>query len=416
MRIIKNNKAVGIICEYNPIHNGHIYQINTVRGMGAETIVCLMSGNFTQRGDFALADKYKRAESAIESGADLVLELPFPFCCSSADYFARSGVYILDALSVGNICFGSERADLDQLYKLAEIANSKKFEQEYKSKNKGAVGMASSYFETLEQFSEQTGQKLLSNDILGLSYIKAIVKGNCDIEPIIIKRLGSAYDSELLPDQNGAFASATALRKVILKEGTNALSNLVSDGYISQTVADIYKNTEGGFSDVRNIERAILLYFRMNREKLPWSGTAKLFGGLVERICKAAVSAKTFEELTAMSATKKYTDATIKRAIIYSLCGVCATDLQNPPGYVNLLATNNKGRKYLSDIRGKSGVPVITKKADSAKIKGAYANRQRELSVLCDCLYTLSFKSATEGDLYIKKQPFVKKQQIIGFT
>ena len=403
------DKNVGIICEYNPIHSGHIYQIKTLRDSGAKTIICLMSGNFTQRGEFALADKYVRAESALMCGADLVLELPFPYCCASADYFARAGVYILEALSADTLCFGSERAELCDLYSMAEIVDSEKFKRDYQNNVKGSVGMAKAYFDTLEKTLKNGSGQLLSNDILALAYVKAIIKGQCDIEPYIIHRQGSEYNCENLPNNNGEYASATALRKIIVSEGVLALRD---KDYMTGEVMELYgrvENGEYGYADIKNIERAILLFFRQNGESLTKSGVQNLYGGLIGRICKGAQWAKTYDELVCSVSTKKYTDSAVRRAIIYCLCKVEPKDLKNPPAYVNLLATNKRGREYLSEVRGKTGIAVITKPADFASLDSLYAKRQAEVASQCDALYTLSFQNPADSDLYIKKHPIIKK-------
>ena len=141
-------KAVGIVCEYNPFHKGHEHQIRLLREKGAETVICAMSGNYTQRGELAVADKYTRAESALRCGADLVVELPFPYSSLSAEGFCRAGVHILSSLGCDTLCFGSECADETLLAKAAEVVSREDFVTAYAEVQKSA-GSAKAYFDTV---------------------------------------------------------------------------------------------------------------------------------------------------------------------------------------------------------------------------------------------------------------------------
>ena len=155
-------KTVGIICEYNPFHTGHLHQIN---GLGDATVVCLMSGNVTQRGEFAVTDKYTRAACALKSGADLVLELPFPFCASSAEFFAAAGVCILDAIGVDEINFGSESGNAERLRRIAELSSGADFDEKYKKKleDDPTLGTAQAYFEVCRELGLEAGEVNLEN-------------------------------------------------------------------------------------------------------------------------------------------------------------------------------------------------------------------------------------------------------------
>ena len=147
---MKFNKTVGIICEYNPFHSGHRYQIEDVRSLGFDRIVCVMSGNSVQRGEFAITDKYTRAEMAVNGGADLVLELPFPYSSSSAEFFALAGVRILENAGVDAICFGSECGDIDKLRKAANVCESEGFADNYKELISRGMGATNAFFEAYE--------------------------------------------------------------------------------------------------------------------------------------------------------------------------------------------------------------------------------------------------------------------------
>ena len=207
-------KSVGIICEYNPFHNGHAAQIEILRGMGYERVVCVMSGNYTQRGELAIADKYTRSEAAIRGGADVVLELPYPYSSLSAEGFARAGVHILSSVGVDAICFGSESADLDLLTAASDAISSKEFVEKYSQSVKG--GSAKSFFSLL---GEHIGRdcSILSNDILAIQYIAAIKSLAVKLDVVSIKREGAAY-SKIELSQN-ELPSATAIRRKIAADG-----------------------------------------------------------------------------------------------------------------------------------------------------------------------------------------------------
>ena len=166
-------RTAGIICEYNPFHTGHKRQIDILHGMGYDCVVCVMSGNYTQRGELALFDKYTRAKSAVLGGADFVLELPFPYSSFSAEGFASSGVFILASLGVEAICFGSECGDISLLEIAADALLRGAFSDIYSKPVKCGRGSAAAYFDAI---AEITGRdiSLLSNDILGLSNVAAI--------------------------------------------------------------------------------------------------------------------------------------------------------------------------------------------------------------------------------------------------
>ena len=208
-------KTVGIVCEYNPMHTGHKRQIDFARANGAECIVCVMSGNYTQRGEFAVADKYTRARAAAMLGADLVIELPFPFSSMSAEFFSRAAVHILGSLGVDTICFGHECEDVSTLFSAAEAFCSKDFLE--KLSQSGGIGTAKSFFDAYREISGNS-YTLGSNDILGAYYISAAKSLFPDMSFLPIRRSGADYkETKLLSD---TLPSATAIRNA-LKDGAD---------------------------------------------------------------------------------------------------------------------------------------------------------------------------------------------------
>ena len=380
--------AFGIVCEYNPFHNGHLHQINEIKKVTDEPIICVMSGNFTQRGEVAIADKYARSKMALESGADLVVELPVPFSIASAEYFAAAGVSILARMGVNKLSFGSESADAEKIMKIAQIAASEEFKDECSnlSKEQGSTG---AYFDLLAEKSGVSGIK--SNDILAIEYTKAIIKNGYDMQICPIKREGNAYRDTKL--SLGELPSASAIREAISKGKIDDIRSFVPDSTL-----EILNENE--LSDVEKVKNAVLLTLRlMDGDKLDVAISDK---GLVNRILDTAHECASFNEFEYKLQTKKYTASAIRRAILYILLGVKPSDFEKMPEYTVLLGANERGREYLSSIRkNENAIRVITKPAD------AEGCRQFELSKKADALYTMCFQSKKESGFYIKKSPVI---------
>lgn len=384
-------KKVGIICEYNPFHTGHLHQIGLAKKEGT-AVICLMSGNLTQRGELAITDKYTRAACALASGADLVIELPFPFCASSADYFAGAGVAILDALGVNEINFGSESADAEGLLSLARVTASAEFDLSVKEKLKAdpALGAAQAYFEAMKDVGKN--RALLSNDMLGLAYFRAALRIGCENKLSVIKRDGADYNSRSA--QEKTHPSARAVREMLRSGNMKALDLMPG------SAAEIF--SKAPLSDIKNLTSAILSFFRLaDPDKL--SEFSESGGGLSHRLCTAAKEARTLEEFFGKAAAKRYTDSRVRRAVLNCMIGVTETDLCTPPAYVQLLAANSVGRGLLSEIKKSSPLPVVTKPADAAAISA----RQAELSARADALYTLAFDEPFCAAEYVKRSPFI---------
>ena len=380
--------AFGIVCEYNPFHNGHLHQINEIKKVTDEPIICVMSGNFTQRGEIAIADKYARAKMALEGGADLVVELPVPFSIASAEYFASAGVNILARMGVDKLSFGSESANADKIMKIAEIVASDEFKCECAnlSKEQGSTG---AYFELLAKKSGVSDIK--SNDILAIEYAKAIIKNEYNMQICPIKREGNAYrDTQL---SFGELPSASAIREAI---SNNVFDNV--SGFIPNSTFAILSENE--LANIEKIKSGILLALRLtDADKLD---VAISDSGLVNRIIATAHECASFNEFEYKLQTKKYTASAIRRAILYILLGVKPSDLEKIPEYTVLLGASEKGREYLSSIRkNENAIRVITKPAD------AEGSRQFELSKKADALYTMCFENKKESGFYIKKSPVI---------
>ena len=401
-------KTVGIVCEYNPFHNGHAHQIDLLRQNGYELIVCAMSGNFTQRGELAIADKYTRAQSAALCGADIVVELPFPFSSFSAEGFALAGVHILSKLGVKTLSFGSESADLSLLRKASDAACSDEFISAYSNTDKG-VGAARSYFDTLSQFIEGDLSPL-SNDILGISYLSAIKNLDTRMDVFPIKRKGSGYNERTLSSTD--HPSATAIRHAVCGDRSGFFS--LSSAHIPHNALTALQMAQGdGIAPVSSkaVEKEILGFFRLltpleiiSRATARSDGGSSVMNdgcGIVERLCNVAKNASSFDEFISRAYNSKYTDARINRVVLFALLGISNRFTKALPEYTTLLAASEKGRNYLAGIRKSSAFPIITKPADAPD--GCLTDILRA----SDALYARAMSDDTQADYFLKKHPFL---------
>ncbi len=405
-------RTVGIICEYNPFHTGHKRQIDILRSMGYECIVCVMSGNYTQRGEFAIFDKYTRAKSAVLGGADIVVELPFPFSSLSAEGFANAGVHILVSLGVDAISFGSECGNISLLERAANAIRSADFTDLYHDLQKGGLGSAAAYFEAVKKLTGDDAS-LLSNDILGISYISAIKRQKNKLQIVPIKREGAAYNDKNL--EVGSLPSASAIRETI-KNSDDTLEDTLREFVPEKSLFTLSDAKNNGLAPVcaENIEKEIFSFFNLLTPKeIVTRAISRSCGGehiaedgcgIVERICRAARGAETFSEFLEASYNSKYTDARINRVILFSLLGVSDKHANSLPQYTTLLAANEIGRAFLSDIRKSSDFTIVTKPADAPS-----DSIQRTIGESADTLYASAFPEKKCLHYFIKSHPFMLK-------
>lgn len=381
----------GIVSEFNPFHNGHKYLFDKARESGADTIICIMSGNSVQRGELAIMDKYSRARVAIESGADLVLELPYPWSCASAEYFSEASVYIASFFA-DTLFFGSELGDKSELLCAAKACESDGFSLEYQERVSKGEGAASVF---LKMLSERGFSSFESNDLLGIAYIRAILRNRYNMDFDTVKRLGAAYNSTELCE--GELPSASAVRKMIFNGELTVAERFLTE---SSVMALNEAERNGEIADTARILDSALLFFRLHSGD-SFSDIAEVGGGLANRICSSARNATSGEELVELVKTKTYTNARIKRSMIYCMTGVKSTDIRSLPEYTTLLAANGKGRELLAKNRKNGGIEVVTKPADAPMC------RQRELSEGLDCVFSLSMKKKTGAGELLKKGAYI---------
>lgn len=382
----------GIICEYNPFHNGHKYHIEQTREkFGATHIVGVMSGNFTQRGDVAVIDKYKRAETALKNGVDLVIELPVVYALGSAEQFAQGAVYLLNALScVDILSFGSECGNIKQLREAAGAVLYAQESEEFASYMKEGLSYPAALQKAIEKYYTDDVIDTLAcpNNTLAVEYIKAIDNIASPIKPVTVQRHIAAHDSEIINPQSNVL-SASQLRKMI--EAGEDISRYAPECDLSETASISY------------IETAILSKLRaMNKSAL--EKTPNVLLGLENRIYRAARVAGSLNELYFLVKTKRYTLARIRRIILSAFLGITKNDLQFSNSYVRILGMNGKGKEILA--AAKCNIPVNTSLSQLEKT-GDKAKKQARLEARCDDQYALAFDKKRPCGLDFTAKPII---------
>lgn len=381
-----------IISEFNPMHNGHKYIVEKARELGADSVSVVMSGNATQRGELAVTDKYLRGKAAVMSGVDLALELPYPWCASSADYFATAGAYIASQVA-DTLLFGSECGDIDLLCRAAEYCERAEFLQSFEDKKK-IMGAAKAYVQSLEEAGFET---LHSNDLLGVAYIRAVRRMGLDLECRTVKRVGSAYsDTEV---RSGELPSATAIRRLLACGELDTIGDIVP-----RPTAEMLKTAiaSGELVDPDKLLEYALCFFRLS-DASAFEEIAEAGGGLANRICSVAKDSHSGAELFDSVRTKRYTDARVRRAMLFCMTGVKAKMLDTLPQYTTLLAANAKGRELLAKNRKSGGIEVVTKPADAPRDTEQYGVSER-----LDALYGLALPQKTTVGEMLRKKAYIE--------
>lgn len=334
---------IGIICEYNPFHNGHLYHINKIKEMFKDsTLILVMSGNFTQRGIPSILNKKEKTLIAKQYGIDLIVELPFIYATESADIFANAAITILNQLKVDYIVFGSESNDIENLINIANIQlNDKGFDKKVKNYLSEGINYPTAISKALK---DKVNIVNTPNDLLAISYIKSIIKNNYTIEPISIQRTNDFHSKEL----ENNIVSATAIREALY-------NNKDISNYVPKEVSKLLKNKS-------NID-----YFNYLKYKIISEGTnikkyLTVDEGIENRILKVIDSCNTLEELIKKVKTKRYTYNKLSRMFIHILCSLTKEEVikNKDIKYIRLLGFNDKGRKYLNKIKKDINIPLIT--------------------------------------------------------
>jgi predicted nucleotidyltransferase len=377
-------KAVGLVTEYNPFHNGHLYHLNKAMELtGADISVAVMSGDFVQRGEPAVLDKYTRASMALNSGVNLVVELPVNYAVSSAESFAAGALKVLDYIKADSIAFGSESGNIERLSKLAHILcdNEDTLYKEISKYTANGISYAAARQKVVEKLTDKDTAAMLtsSNNILAVEYLKAIIKNNYAIKPYTIKRQGDDYnDTDIRSD----YASATALRGNLKADNISKYIPVKAGLILSSNTNYIYSDdiTEALFTRLLDILFAssydknvfienVMKYPDVNKEiagRLYKSAMDMITRTVPHRAGSKDNEAFSFGSLCEHIKTKEVPLSRIKRALVRITLGLDKKHMEkysNAP-YIRVLGFDKKGQEYLSYIRKTVEVPLITKTAD----------------------------------------------------
>ena len=402
--------VLGIIAEYNPFHNGHLYHLlKSKEKANADCTVAIIGGNFTQRGESSLIDKWTKAEMAIVNGVDLVIELPTLYSISSAENFADGAIKILNSLKiVDKLSFGTETEDLNKLNIIANILYNepKEFKLMLEEKLSKGISFPRAREEALIQYlNDSSYSTILSspNNILGIEYLKALKKHKSKIQPISIKRKDAGH---LTLDYNGEVTSATAIRNLIKNNDTKRAKKFLTPPSYTILMDEI-KN--GHFVQDISLFENIIIYNLRNMTLTEISNLPDVSEGLENLIKKAANSCNTIDEFINIVSSKRYTETRIRRILLYSLLKITKKDInlsKKITPYVRVLGFNEKGKKLVSQIsKANPKVPIIT----SVK-KFIDSNPNKNLQTLLDKdifstnVYTLGFSNDSWSNLDFTKK------------
>ena len=366
-------KVTGIIAEYNPFHNGHRYQIERARQLtGADYVIVVMSGNFTQRGTPAIIDKYSRAKMALMGGADLVLELPVCYATGSAEYFAAGAIALLNQLGcVDSICFGSECGDIVPLKKIADalVNETDEFRRILKSKLKNGitypVARNAALAETLDGFI--TFDTILGspNNILGIEYIKALIRQNSSIEPFTNQRIGSDYHSYKLAD---SFSSAISIRQSLsMQDNLDMVRTQLPTATYEIMKEDFHKTFPVFAADFSS-----MLKFKLNRERNEgFTQYMDVTQAISDKLVKETFEMQGFDEFCDTLKSKDVTYVRISRCLSHILLDIYAEDVQQYMDsgiafYAKVLGLKEDAAPLTKAIKKHGSIPLITKTTTAA--------------------------------------------------
>lgn len=375
--------VIGIVCEYNPIHKGHLDHIRQSRALLGQDapVVCVMSGDFVQRGTPAVFDKHLRARAACAAGADLILELPLPWCLSSAEGFARGAVSLLGRLGVvTHLAFGSEAGELAPLTALALAAMEPETLAQIKAEMSGGMGFAPARQKVLAARLGPEAELLEKpNNILGVEYLKALFSLRLPLTPVTSLRCGSVHDGP----SAGPFRSAAEIRSM-MEAGEDA------SAYIPAAAYEILR--QGRPVLPADLELAYMARLRMLSEA-DFNALPDATEGLGNRFYKAVCSEGSVDAVLSAVKTRRYPLSRLRRMLSCAVLGVTAQDAAGLPAYARVLAANARGRELLRAMDDKASVPVINKPA-TAKELPEEARRVFALGAAARDFYVLGHDSA----------------------
>ena len=342
-------EKVGIICEYNPFHNGHIYHLKTIREMFPDCFITLiLSSSFTERGELSFLTKWDKTRIALEYGVDLVIELPFVFATQAADKFAEVAVSILEKLKMDYLIFGSETNDIE-VFK--NLVSTMLYNKEYDNLVKKFLDLGNNYPNSVSKaLYDLTNTKLIySNDILAISYIKAIMLNDYKIKPLTIKRTNNYLSTNLTLD----ISSATSIRKAYL-ENQDIRSQVPP---ITYKLLDINKDYLNNYF--------YLLKYKLINEINELDSYLDVDEGIDKRIKKIIFKVNSYQELIDSIKTKRYTYTRLNRMFLHILLNLKKENMPYSIDYIRVLGFTSRGRNYLRTIKNQIDIPIVTHYKDN---------------------------------------------------
>lgn len=390
-------KAVGVIVEYNPFHNGHKFHLDQAKlQSGSDIVIAAMSGNFLQRGEPALVSKWTRTEMALLAGADLIFELPYPFAVQNADIFAAGAVSILAAAGCESLCFGSESGNIQAFNKTLDFLekHDKQFQHHVKEQTALGVSYPKAVSQSFQKLDPQPDTSLLDvskpNNILGLQYVSAIRKQSAAIDPITIARKSADYHDENFASET--IASATSIRKALFSKpgSTGSITP-----YLPQTSFELLQKYEHQFGHFHSWED----YWPFLKYKLLQSSPEEIRQihgieeGLENRLVSTALNSETFQVFMERLKTKRYTWTRLQRTCTHILMNFKKEEMAHyqTTSYLRLLGMSSRGREFLKKQKKNLGLPLISK---------ASANKNElEIDIRASRIYSLALQGSCQSAL-----------------
>lgn len=354
-------KICSIIAEYNPLHNGHLRQINYVKENSSyDYLAVFLSGNFTQRGEGAVLDKFKRASHAIKAGADIVFELPTVFATQSAEIFASGAVKLINSLPFEKvICFGAECGDKNKIINVAKslLNETEEYKKVLKEELKNGVSLLKAREIALEKTKSDIDSEILKhpNNVLGVEYVKAILKNNYDIEIDVLNRSGSDYNDTSLSNK---FPSALAVRNAIESGNIKDIKDFVPEFVFNDLPTKL-----------PSFEKEII-YSLLSTPKKEIAKTLDCAEGLENRIKALVRENFTLEDLISKLSTKRYTTKRLKRIMLSNMLKIDKKLIKSALKknlYLKVLAISSKSTNLLS-LLSSAKYPLLTRKSDIKKL------------------------------------------------
>ena len=402
------SNVLGIISEYNPFHNGHLYHLNeSKKRTQSDYTIAIMTGNFTQRGDVSIVDKWSKTKMAIENGIDLVIELPTVYAISSAENFAEGNIKILDSLQIVDyISFGSECNDISVLDDIANVLCEEPEEYRTILSHELSKGVSfpkarekalMMYLNNVRRFANVLSEP---NNILGIEYLKALERQKSTIQPLTIKRQGAGHNDHTI-SSSSKFASASAIRNLCLSNKSSLIQNVMPNSSYKILNENIRKGNI--VTNISAYDKEIIYTLRkMSTDEI--ANLPDVTEGLEFALKSAANECNTVIELLSLVDSKRYTKTRIQRILLYAILGITKKDIQiskNIKPYIRILGFNEKGSGLLSEISSRNPKLELVSSVKKFMDKGPNKNLKlmMEKDIWASNVYTLGFEYESKANL-----------------